>query len=533
MRLKIPAFEIATGLLTLMMAAPYPAFSQASEANSRSEASDGAVPGLRDVQEQVQELSSTLRQMRAEMESARNEAIELRQELKSTNDQLRTMKDQLANVLKPASVAATPQAAAAAGTEPADAKQVESRVSKVEDDEQLLASKVDDQYQSKVESGSKYRVRLSGMALFNAFSTRGATDNFDLPDYALPRDPTQPNAAVGASLRQSIIGLDVSGPEIAGAKTSGDIQADFFGGFPNTWNGVTAGIVRLRTAGLRMDWQNTSIVAGQYSPLFSPLAPSSLASVAYPALASEGNLWVWTPQIYVEQRFPVSSQTTLSIQAGLMDPLSGEPPPDPFVRYPQAGETGGQPAYDARVAWKRSSEAGPFSIGAGGYYARQNWSWGRTIDSWAATADWQLPLSRWFALTGEFYRGQAIGGLGAAEGRSVATTGDPGLPQTIVRPLDSTGGWAQLKFMPTTKIEFNGAFGEDFSVPPYLGYAAPGYALDSFTAIARNQSGFVNGIYHLRSNLMFSLEYRRLRTADVQPGISAANQVTLSAATLF
>jgi len=38
----------------------------------------------------------------------------------------------------------------------------------------LLAAKVEDQYQSKVESASKYRVRLSGIALMNLFSNQGA-----------------------------------------------------------------------------------------------------------------------------------------------------------------------------------------------------------------------------------------------------------------------------------------------------------------------------------------------------------------------
>jgi hypothetical protein len=215
-----------------------------------------------------------------------------------------------------------------------------------------------------------------------------------------------------------------------------------------------------------------------------------------------------------------------------MDPLSGEPPADPFVRYPQAGELSGQPAYDAHLEVRSKPQAGPASFGVGGYYARQNW-FGRTVDAWAATADWQFPLTRWFGFSGEFYRGRAIGGLGAAEGRSIALTGDPANPQSVIRPLDSTGGWAQLKFIPTPKLEFNGAFGEDFSIPPSLGLSAQGYALNPFSSIARNQSGFVNSIYHVRSNLLFSLEVRRLRTANVQPGVATANQVTLSAATLF
>ncbi len=80
-------------------------------------------------------------------------------------------------------------------------------------------------------------------------------------------------------MRQSEIGLEVFGPTLAGAKTSASLQADFSGGFPSTWNGVDSGIFRLRTASARMDWTNTSVVVGQDNAFFSPLSPTSFASL--------------------------------------------------------------------------------------------------------------------------------------------------------------------------------------------------------------------------------------------------------------
>ncbi len=58
------------------------------------------------------------------------------------------------------------------------------RVTKLEDNQELTDAKVLDQSQTKVESGSKYRVRLSGMVLLNAFETRGSVDNLDFPEVA-------------------------------------------------------------------------------------------------------------------------------------------------------------------------------------------------------------------------------------------------------------------------------------------------------------------------------------------------------------
>jgi len=484
-----------------------------------------------ELREQIQELSSALRLMRAEVSEARAEVNQLRQDLQNTREQLLAIKGDQASTSTQAKAPAASLPSPTVSHE-AEGPELDTRVSKLEEEQQLLGAKVDDQYQTKVESGSKYRVRLSGMALFNAFTTRGATDNFDLPDFATPHYTSESNAGFGASLEQSQIGLDVFGPNIAGARSSAEIRMDFYGGYPDTPYGITTGLVRLRTAGLRLDWQNTSLVAGQEEPFFSPLSPTSLVSVATPALASSGNLWVWTPQVYVEHRITLSEGSSVSLQGGIMDPLTGELPADSNYRVAEAGEKSGQPAYAARVVWAHGSPFGPLSVGVGGYYARQNWDYGRMVDAWAGTADWSLPLSRWLSLTGEFYRGRAIGGLGAAEGRSVAFTGYIDDPETVIHAPNSTGGWAQLKFMPLPKLEFNGAFGEDFTPTPGLQYIAPEEGYEGLP-IGRNQSVFFNGIYHLRSNLIFSLEYRRLRTAETQPGLFTANQVGFGAAALF
>jgi len=53
---------------------------------------------------------------------------------------------------------------------------------------------------------------------------------------------------------------------------------------------VNFGIARMRTASLRLDWKNTAVIAGQDSLFFSPLSPTSFASLATPAFPSAGNL---------------------------------------------------------------------------------------------------------------------------------------------------------------------------------------------------------------------------------------------------
>ena len=338
--------------------------------------------------------------------------------------------------------------------------------------------------------------------------------------------------ALGATLRQSEIGLEIFGPNVAGAHTSADVQLDFAGGFPATGNGVDFGIVRLQTANLRFDWEHTSVVAGQDSLFISPLSPTSFASLATPAFAFAGNLWGWTPQLRVEHRFSVSDQQTIIVQAGILDNLDWEYPSNSFYRSAQAGEQSGQPAYAWRAAWSRPLREHPLSFGVAGYYGRQNWSWDRLVDAWAGMADWQIPIVSRLNLSGEFYRGRGIGGLGGAIGTSIVYGGSPKLPSTPIRGLDTAGGWTQLKFQATPKIEFNAVIAEDDAFAGDVrGFAAD---QNNFGPIlGRNRGALGNIVFRPRSDLIFSAELRRLRTFPVYSGSSVTNQLNLSLGILF
>jgi hypothetical protein len=393
----------------------------------------------------------------------------------------------------------------------------------------LLSGKINEQYQTKVESGSKYRLRLSGIALFNVFDNRGTVDNLDFPHLVVPGTTGTPDKSLGATLRQSVVGLEAFGPDVAGAKTSAEVQFDFAGGFSGLPNGVNFGIVRLRTATLHFDWANTSVVAGQDNLFFAPLSPTSLASLAQPALSYSGNLWSWTPQIRVEHRFNLDANSGITLQGGVLDPLTGQFPVASYFRLPQAGELSGVPAFGTRIAYTNKSFGEPFTIGVGGYYSRENWGFGNIVNGWAATTDITIPVTHLLSLTGEFYRGKAIGGLGAAQNRSIVWSGDLTMPGALVRGLDDMGGWAQLKFKPLSKLEFNVAAGQDSAYTNEI-LALPGQ--NYYGTINANRSALANFIYHPRSNLVFSAEYDRLRTSSIYT-YTSANHVSMSMGILF
>jgi hypothetical protein len=488
---------------------------------------------VRKLQGEVQSLAEQLAELRAEELRDHAEARELRRELELAKAQnglrIAPVGSRDTYVAPSAQPIVSPSAAGA--PDPPQGQSTEERLARLEENQQLADSKIAEQSQTKVESGSKYRVRFSGIVLLNVFDNQGVVDNEDFPQIATPRSAVNSTQSFGGSLRQSQIGVAVFGPDIAGAHTSANVKFDFAGGFTNVPNGAVMGIVRLRTGTFRMDWANTSIIAGQDYLFFAPLVPTSLVSLAVPALSYSGNLWAWTPQVRIEHKIGLSNVSHLLVQAGILDSLSGELPMSPD-RTPSWGEQSGQPAYAGRLAWTHRTFGQDLTVGFGGYYARQNFGLGRNVNGWASTFDVLLPLGKYFDLSGEFYRGAAVAGLGGGIGQSVLTSGYFTNPSTTVKGLDSMGGWLQLKFKPKTNFEFNGAFGQD---NPFAGElrrfpASPSYFGET---LARNLTPFVNFIYQPRSDVLFSVEYRRLQTYMLDSSANTANHVAASVGYIF
>jgi len=515
-----------------------------AESPSSESLSASSSDSVRELREQVRELQEAVAGMRSDWQRARAETEELRRELNEVRAGTGLQNAGLRNAVAKSEVSGVDAAAGssqdssqnvlqndAPSNQEEDQKKGEHAAS-LEEEYQLLSGKVDDQYQTKVESASKYRLRLSGIVLMNLVSNQGWVDNIDIPALAGPRPPGDSGGSFGATLRQSEIGFEAFGPSVAGAKTRADLQLDLAGGFPSVPNGVNSGLLRLRTGTMRMDWTNTSFVVGQDAIFFSPNSPTSFASLAVPALSYAGNLWSWVPQIRVEHRMVLGEESSLTFQGGILDPVSGEAPQGGFYRQAGPGELSRQPAYGTRIAWTHDVFGQPLRVGVGGFYSRQDYGFSRTVDGWAGMTDIELPLSHQFSLSGKLYRGKGLGGLGGGVGRSALFSGDPGLASTEVRGLNSVGGWAQLKYRPSNKLEFNAAFGMDNPYASDLKYFKYSHAYGDPT-LARNQGSFVNMIYRPRSDLLFSAEYRHLTTYTITNGGNSAGHLNLMMGVLF
>ena len=472
----------------------------------------------------IELLTKSLQQTQVELAESRTEIQQLRATLEEVLKRLQSPAGE-ASMANPAAPALAP---VQAGVQGAPAAQIS------QDDWDLLNGKVEEQRQTKVESGSKFRLKLSGLALFNAFNTTGQVDNLDLPSVAVPAVPGYSQSGTGASVRQSTIGLTGFGPVLFGAHTSADLHMDFYGGLPAGYASTSSGIAHIRLARIRFDWENTSAVAGLDYPFFSPNLPTSYMSIAIPAFASAGNLWAWTPTIRVEQRF-TGALSPFKVEAGLLDPSAEiNHVNNSNLRFPNGTESSRQPTYAARFSANHKSEERPLSVGVSAVYSPQRYFGGYDVPGWAGILDWKFPLLTRTELSGQFFTGKGIEGLGGAPL-------SPYPPQNailyraftsrVLAQIGVIGGWSQLKFKVNARNEFNVAAGSggrnSARLRRVLAYS-PGSLIP-----ARNEMFFVNYIFKPRSDLLFSTEYRRFRTYEVLGGPDVAGQVGLALGFLF
>ncbi len=522
-----------------------------------------ALPATQATNEDVQSLAQLVRQLQGQLQGLNAEIGQLRTEQQTTRTEMAALRKQLdvasgqsvyrqANAIETAAIPETASARAAsssslvnsasAANAAIEANDVvasssqpggDDRLDALEENLELTNQKIAEQSQTKVESGSKYRLRLSGILLLNLFSNQGGVENQELPEFATGHELGESNSTFGGSLRQSEISLQTFGPDIAGAHTSADLRFDFAGGTPSTANGTAMGIVRLRTATARFDWTNTSIVAGQDRMFFLPVGPTSVVSLASPALSYSGNLWAWSPQVRVEHRVALSEHSNITVQAGILDSVSGEDAEPSFDREPSRGEQSGQPAYAARLALSERVFGQQLIAGLGGYYGRQNWE-GRTIGGWIGSADLTLPLGNRFEFSGDFYRGRAVGGFGGAIGQTIFFKN--GLNNAALSPagLDSMGGWIQLKYKATNKFQVDAALGDDNPFASELRLTRANNIPSSEFVPSRNLSPFFNFIYQPRSAIVFSGEYRYLKTSGLDSHIpNTANLLNFAIGYIF
>lgn len=471
-----------------------------------------------------------------QIESLNQAVARLQAQMEQSQRQLEALRDQLNQLRRQAAVAGArptmPSPPGSTQVSPA-VNSPDSAAASIQDlreRQTMQAAEIATQEQAKVESASRYPVQLSGLVLFNSFVNTGGTDIAATPTLALPGAGSS-----GASMRQTVLGINARGPHWLGAASSADLSVDFDGNPaadgalpPAPYASAGATLLRLRTAHARLQWQRTEIYVALDRPLLSPDSPTSLTAVAVPALAGSGNLWKWNPQVGITRDTGPESDTGFRFQAALIDVADATPAPPSYASAPMTpgGAAAGRwPGLEGRIELHGpviNSILGRDHIGAGAYYAQHFSSLlDQGYNSWAGTLDARLLLPGRLQWTGSFYRGRALGGLGGGAYKDIAYAFD-GAGYRF-RPLDAVGGWAQLKEKTSERLQFNAAFGLDDAFAHELRpFAVAGGSV--YQNLTRNRTISGNVIYSPSAYLLFSLEYRYLTSYGIL-GPSAISQV--------
>jgi hypothetical protein len=372
----------------------------------------------------------------------------------------------------------------------------------------VAETRISQEDQEKISTDHRLPLTLTGMLLFNAFWSGHGAGGADNPTLAAV-NPGPVDS--GATFRQSVVGVKFDGPSIAwGGKVTGSAYIDFFGGS----SAALSQLLRLRVASVNAMWKNTTLTVALDKPILAPREPDSLAQVGVSPLTSAGNLWLWEPQVRVEQRFALGDQAGLRAQVGIYQTAEG----GTGVASAYAGSLGkARPGYEGRFEfWAARGEYGRLEI-APGFHASSSRVLDESVPSRIFSVDWLFRPSSRVDFTGQFFAGENTGVIG-------------GLRQGVtvfnyerIAAVRARGGWAQIKFHLTPRATLNFYGGQEDDRNRDL---LPG-------GIAKNQAYAGSLMYRFGSNVLGSFETSQVRTSYLSSGTRLFTHYDLAIAYLF
>jgi hypothetical protein len=349
---------------------------------------------------------------------------------------------------------------------------------------EVLKTQVAELAQTKVESTSRFPVKIFGTVHADVFANSATPNWLDIPNLVNAAPADGHTGTFSATLRQTRLGFTADGPTLGRVRTSAVVAMDFFGGIPGFQTGQVMGLPRLLVAYARLDGEKTAAEIGQDHMILSPRDPTSLAAFAFPLLFRSGNLYLRAPQVRVERAIT----SHLQASGGIVAPIGGDLTVEDYRFVPPAlgGERSRRPGLQARLGYANGEPAASrlVDFGISGHYG-----WERRpaelADSWAGAVDFAFRRD-WIGVAGEAFSGENIDAFGGALGLDAR----------------AAGGWAEIQFKPASRISLQAGAGVD---------EVRG-AAQQIVPRRRNQTVYGNVIFTVTPEIETSFEYRWLTT---------------------
>jgi hypothetical protein len=293
------------------------------------------------------------------------------------------------------------------------------------------------------------------------------------------------NGKFGATVRETRIGLKISGVDINECKLSGLIETDFYGGAEATPE------LRLRQAYIKATYPKWNVLAGQTWDFFSPLIPSILN---FSSLWRGGNIGDRHPQLILTKDMGEVLGGKLSVQGAIVD-----------SRVDSIQKAG--PLSGALVKYENKVMDKPYMVYVSGLYGKDAAAADnkKSVVS-LVTGGFTLKLLEKVSLSGECFQGSDL--AWARSTNNASTNGSKG--------VRSSGGWLQLTVAPFARSKFNLGGGID--------------QLNS-SLITNGTNWHVNSteyMFDITKNLMWGVEYQHLATKYQDGTKGYANRVQTS-----
>lgn len=348
---------------------------------------------------------------------------------------------------------------------------------------------------------SKFDISIYGYIKLDAAYDSQATAIGDAAFFVLPQTDGKNDSEFNMTARQTRLGLNIGGPDVADGKVSAKLEMDFYGKGDSD-NGYHP---RMRLGYLQWKSSDWGFVAGQDWDAFITAVPKSV-NFAY--LSDQGALGLRRPMFKLFKDV-VMGENKLTLKVAAARTIGQDI--DGLGQDDGADSTMPSLQYNAMISGPWFTEKAA-RAGISGHWGQETVDATDTIaekdyDTWSVILSAVLPLTDMFSLQGTIWSGSNLdtyyGGIGQ------------GINTKTQSAIGSQGGWMQFMVNVCESINVNAMVGMD---DPEDGDLSAGMR-------SKNQYLGANAYYKWSPEMEFALEYVNLTTSYMDSEDETDNRI--------
>lgn len=341
---------------------------------------------------------------------------------------------------------------------------------------------------------SKYGLGFYGYFKLDALHNSGLTSHQEIPFWVRPDTGTN-GGSFDMTAKETRLGMNFAGPEVAGGKVTGKLELDFYGNIntPASLSTNHAFAPRSRHAYINWDFGDWSLLAGKTWEPYIIEIPQTLNFSYYNFM---GQLGLRKTQLRATKKIGEGTE----LIGAFLEPVGGVHGADLDGDLQDDASDAEFPVISGKFLQKIPSLTDkPGRFGISFVYGQENIDLppvgDRTnYDAWAVVSAFNLPLTDWLAWKSSIYTGENLDSYWGNIGQ--------GINLAAQTEIAGQGGWSQLQFKPNEKNSLNIGFSVDNPADKDL----------SAGGRTRNESYLINYYHSFHPSLLFGIEYMKQKT---------------------